>query len=381
VESRQFKLLQVLDCNSQPRWFDDLLNVIKPQCADLSITYQLVRAYFDVESGHCGLSSRSREKNSKGDLRANSASRSWKKGAPVRVQYKWFLATILCLSLCLGLRADQSVSLAWDQSPDTNVVGYAVYYGNSSGAYDSRLDVGTNTTATVRLAGGLTYFFVATSYDAEGLESEASNEVSYSVPGVADLSIIIIVTPAVVNAGSNVTYSIQVTNAGPDAADNVTVSNLCPSGLSFVVADSSQGAVWKNNGLLIFELGPILSGGQAALSIVATAISPGPVTNSVNVATTTSEFNLRDNVASASLSVLGTNSAPLFSSVTQMGGTLLFTLNITMGQQYQLQYKTALNQTNWNDLGSSMTATNTSMSISDIVGADPQRFYRVVLLP
>src|SRR5882672_12401480 len=96
-------------------------------------------------------------------------------------------STLLWVLFCLGARADQSVSLAWDKSPDTNVVGYAVYYGNSSGAYDSRLEVGTNTVATVTVPGGLTYFFVATSYDADGLESEPSNEVNYSVPGVVDL--------------------------------------------------------------------------------------------------------------------------------------------------------------------------------------------------
>jgi len=296
-------------------------------------------------------------------------------------QFISFLFAFISITFCLGLRADQNIALAWDPSPDTNVIGYAVYYGTSTGTYDSRLDVGTNTTATVTVSGGLTYFFVATSYDEEGLESEPSNEVSYSVPGVAALSITVIATPSVVNAGSNLTYTIQITNAGPDAANNVIVSNFCPSGVSFVSADTSQGTIWNNNSLLFFDLGPVFSGGQATLIIVATAISPGAVTNTATVSTTTSEFNLGDNQASASVSVLGTNSAPSFQSISQTGGTLTLNLKVTSGQKYQLQYKTNLTQVDWNNWGTLFTATNPSTTFSDVIGLDPQRFYRVVLVP
>src|SRR5436190_12505127 len=96
---------------------------------------------------------------------------------------RFVILVVLWAGVQLASRADQSVSLAWDSSPDTNIVGYAVYFRNSSGAYDSRLDVGTNISTTVTgLAGGLTYFFIATAYDAAGLESEPSNEVTFDVP-------------------------------------------------------------------------------------------------------------------------------------------------------------------------------------------------------
>jgi hypothetical protein len=47
----------------------------------------------------------------------------------------------------------------------------------------------------------------------------------------------------------------------------------------------------------------------------------------------------------------------------------------------QPQYCTDLVKATWNNLGASLTATNGSMTISDLVGADPQRFYRLALLP
>jgi hypothetical protein len=73
-----------------------------------------------------------------------------------------------------------SVSLAWDPSPDSNVAGYAIHYGNGSGNYSTSLDVGNQTTATVAgLARELTYYFVVTAYTADGVESLPSNEVKY----------------------------------------------------------------------------------------------------------------------------------------------------------------------------------------------------------
>ncbi len=100
-----------------------------------------------------------------------------------------FIFAALWLSLCPIARADQSVSLAWDPSPDTNVVGYILYYGNATGVYSSRVDVGTNTAFTISgLKEGQTNFFVVTAYDAAGLESDPSNELAFVVPGLVCLS-------------------------------------------------------------------------------------------------------------------------------------------------------------------------------------------------
>jgi hypothetical protein len=49
--------------------------------------------------------------------------------------------------------------------------------------------------------------------------------------------------------------------------------------------------------------------------------------------------------------------------------------------QYEVQYKTNLTQTSWINLGSVITATMNPMTFSNNIGPDPQRFYRVVLLP
>ena len=68
-------------------------------------------------------------------------------------------------------------------------------------------------------------------------------------------------------------------------------------------------------------------------------------------------------------------------SVTQTGGMINFSWNAVPGQTYQVQYKTDLSQTNWMSLISAITATNSTVTATDVVGPDTQRFYRIVEFP
>jgi hypothetical protein len=87
----------------------------------------------------------------------------------------------LLLVLELPLRA-ASVTIAWDPGSDSNVVGFHVYYGVASRNYPYMLDAGDVTTATLsNLLDGVTYYVAATTYDATGLESDFSAELSFTV--------------------------------------------------------------------------------------------------------------------------------------------------------------------------------------------------------
>jgi uncharacterized delta-60 repeat protein len=73
---------------------------------------------------------------------------------------------------------------------------------------------------------------------------------------------------------------------------------------------------------------------------------------------------------------------PSFQTVSNADGNFTFTWNAVNGFSYQVQYKTNLTSRNWMNLGSSVTATNSTRSASDTIppGA-AARFYRVALLP
>jgi hypothetical protein len=88
-----------------------------------------------------------------------------------------------------SLRASQSVSLAWNPVTTSQVSGYAFYLGNTNGVYTSRFDVGTNTAITLNgLKEGQTKYFAVAAYDSARIESSASSQVPYLVPGLVRLT-------------------------------------------------------------------------------------------------------------------------------------------------------------------------------------------------
>ena len=70
---------------------------------------------------------------------------------------------------------------------------------------------------------------------------------------------------------------------------------------------------------------------------------------------------------------------PVFQNISQSGNLINLTWSAVAGQTHQLQYKTNLIQPNWLNLGATITATNTTVSATDTLGPDPQRFYRVLV--
>lgn len=79
---------------------------------------------------------------------------------------------------------DNIATLTWDAVADSDLAGYRVYYGTTSGVYDQPRGSGFSTTSptyvVTKLKPGTTYYFAVTSYDAAGNESAFSSEVSKS---------------------------------------------------------------------------------------------------------------------------------------------------------------------------------------------------------
>ena len=80
------------------------------------------------------------------------------------------------------------VPLAWDASVSENIVGYKVYVGTASKTYGSPIAVGNQTAFTVTGLTPGTYYFAVTAFDADGNESDFSNEVSKTVSNPSSAS-------------------------------------------------------------------------------------------------------------------------------------------------------------------------------------------------
>ena len=72
-----------------------------------------------------------------------------------------------------------SVTLAWDRNSEPDIAGYNVYYGYISGDY-TRLVTIIRPTAVIAVKGSKrTVYFAATAYNANGDESDFSEEVHW----------------------------------------------------------------------------------------------------------------------------------------------------------------------------------------------------------
>ena len=131
-----------------------------------------------------------------------------------------------------------SVTLNWTASPDSNVVGYNLYYGGSSTVYSNMVFAGNATSVVVSgLATGVAYYFAATAVDGAGDESDYSNEVSNSIP------VVVLNQPPTLDALPNLTIN---ENAGIQTINLTGINSGFANGTPTLVVS----AVSDNPGLI-----------------------------------------------------------------------------------------------------------------------------------
>ena len=101
--------------------------------------------------------------------------------APRLLVYGFVILFLLALAFPLFAN---TVTVSWTANTESDLSGYKIYYGTSSGSYDDALDVGNKTSFSINnLVVGTTYFFAVTAYDFSGNESGFSKEVVYIPAG------------------------------------------------------------------------------------------------------------------------------------------------------------------------------------------------------
>ncbi|HJR58783.1 MAG TPA: fibronectin type III domain-containing protein [Vicinamibacterales bacterium] len=94
----------------------------------------------------------------------------------MRSLHAWGLCVLLLL--CAAVPAEAaSLTLAWDPSPEPDVAGYTIGYGQRSGDYTGQIDVANTTEYTVTSLPDGTYYFAVQAYTHDGVTSGFSNEV------------------------------------------------------------------------------------------------------------------------------------------------------------------------------------------------------------
>lgn len=220
------------------------------------------------------------------------------------INHRAIAVSSLCVIVCLavaGAAAPASfageMSLAWDPVSDTDLAGYKIYYGVSSGNYTEFRDVGMNTSTTLTGLDPCTVYYVAVkAYDSEGLESDAfSNEVvglprpvvSAASPNSAEqgASLDVSVTGESFDSGASVEFSgtgitvEQVTYVScNELTVRISIASAAPTGARDITVVNPDGSYGTGAGLFTVEANapPTVSSTtpQAGASGVAVNVRP-----------------------------------------------------------------------------------------------------------
>ena len=98
----------------------------------------------------------------------------WRSGRSLMEKFVLFL-------LFVSTAHCADVSLSWNANSESDLAGYRLHWGITSGSPTQDKDVGNFTTGTITgLETGVRYFITVTAYNTSRLESGPSNEVSYT---------------------------------------------------------------------------------------------------------------------------------------------------------------------------------------------------------
>ncbi len=88
-----------------------------------------------------------------------------------------FCASLFIFMACSNLHA-ASINLAWNANSESDLAGYRIYFGTSSGNYTSSQETGRITRYTLsNLTEGRTYYIAMSAFDASRNESRRSAEI------------------------------------------------------------------------------------------------------------------------------------------------------------------------------------------------------------
>jgi uncharacterized repeat protein (TIGR01451 family) len=139
--------------------------------------------------------------------------------------------------------------------------------------------------------------------------SEQSTASTCVEQSVIDLAVTKSGSPNPDTLPGNITWTMVVTNHGPDAATGVKIADPMPAGNTYVSSTTTKGTC-TGGALLQCSIGNMAVGESVVITLITTPSVAGTVTNTVTVVGNEQETNYANNIASASVLVVGPHQPP-----------------------------------------------------------------------
>lgn len=294
----------------------------------------------------------------------------------------------LALHTLSALGQTSSVTLAWNAVTNGGVTGYRVYAGTASRAYTRYVDAGNATQAAVSsLTNGTTYFFAVTAYNAAGLESDFSTEVSYtptvtstqgnlvfaadsgtiSAPFSVSNGIVSQTVQTSLSGSGRAAYSFTITNAGPYMV-SAMVNAPNNSANSFYVNIDAEPTDPQN----VWDI-PVTTGFMSRTVSWTTGGAP----QIFNLAAGNHQLIIRGREANTQLGMITISPVIGLLQISRLtGGAMLLSGFGQVGDAYDVQ--ASANLKNWTTIGNfTVDSSGTFSFIDHNAGSLPIRFYRL----
>ncbi len=219
-----------------------------------------------------------------------------------------YILFIIIVSLNASVAFSGFAILSWDApttnadgTPLTDLAGYRIHYGTSSGNYSQNINVGNVSTYTLdNLPEGFSYYFATTAYDATGNESAPSNEVSKTIQASQQYTLTI-------NKGGTGTGTVTSSPAGVNCGSDCSETHDAGTVVTLTASPNTNS---------------IFAGWSGACS------GTGACTVTMNATkTVTATFNLKTYTITASAGT-GGNISPSGSVSVNYGASQTFTITV-----------------------------------------------------